>query len=288
MAAKEPVLRLLLVDDEEEFLLATSQALGRRGFAVTVAPNGVTALERIEAGPFDAVVLDVKMPDIDGIDVFHQIQERFPEIPIIILTGHPNLTDAFRTSRQGVAEYMSKPVEIEELAKSIRKAVRKAAASSTTESSKLSRGSLGDGLTPLRVMIVDDEPDLLDSLGRALRRRKMEVVTAGSGFSALELLEKELVDVMVLDIKMPGIDGLEVLRRVKKRFPSVQVILLSGHPSVENALEGINLGANEYMKKPAEIDDLVETITRLHRERQEVLEEQQRKLIDDIRRRYAD
>jgi len=283
-AINEPI-RLLLVDDEEEFLLATSQALSRRGFEVSVAPNGVTALDLIEEQPFDVVVLDVKMPDINGLEVFNQIRVRIPEMPVVILTGHPSIHDAFDTSRHGIADYISKPVDMEELASKARKAVadsRRRAGSSkpSAEAAVVTQA--------IDVMIVDDEVDLLDSLQKVFKRRNLNTVTAESGPAALAMLEERLVDVMVLDVKMPGMDGLQVLRRVKDKYPSVQVILLSGHPSVDAATKGIKLGASEYLKKPPDIDELVTTINRLFEERREMLEEQQKKLIEEIRRRYPE
>ncbi len=281
---KEPI-RLLLVDDEEEFLLATSQALSRRGFEVSVAPNGVSALELVAEQSFDVIVLDVKMPDINGLEVFSQIRSRIPEMPVIILTGHPSINDAFHTSRNGIAEYLSKPVEIDELASKARQVVSE----SGRKNASIIPSDDAAGVTEaIDVMIVDDEVELLDSLQRVFRRRNLNTVTVDSGQKALAMLEERLVDVMVLDVKMPGMDGIEVLRRVKSKHPSIQVILLTGHPSVKAATEGIKLGASEYLKKPPNIDELVTTIARLFRERQEILEEQQRKLIEEIKRRYPD
>jgi DNA-binding NtrC family response regulator len=286
MDANQAPIRLLLVDDEEEFLLATSQALGRRGFEVSAAPNGVTALEKVADEVFDVVVLDVKMPDIDGIEVFGQIRSRRPDMPVIILTGHPSIGDAFHTSKQGIAEYLSKPVEMDVLAKKARQVVIEARRK--IDGSRAPEEDVDARTGPINVLIVDDETDLLDSLQRVFTRRKLNTRTADSGPKALEILQEELVDVMVLDVKMPVMDGLEVLRRVRGRYPSILVILLSGHPSVEAALEGVKLGASEYLKKPPDIDELVATIVRLYGQRREILEAQQARLIDEIRRRYPD
>ncbi len=285
MDVNNSLIRLLLVDDEEEFLVATSQALGRRGFEVTVAPNGVTALDLVKKKTFDVIVLDVKMPDISGPDVFDQIRNSLPEIPVILLTGHPSVADAFTTSKRGIAAYISKPVDMDELANRARKVIAETKGKAADGEAN---NNAGEGIGPLTVMIVDDETDLLESLQRVFIRRKINTLIADSGPKALEMLKEELVDVMVLDVKMPGMDGLEVLRRVKEKHPYLQVIMLSGHPSVEAALEGVKLGASEYLKKPADIDELIATITRLYKQRQEMLEEQQKRLIDEIKRRYTD
>ena len=285
MNEQDRILRLLLVDDEEEFLTSTSRALSRRGFEVEVAPNGVTALELADSREFDAVVLDVKMPDIDGIDIFHQLRAKYPSLTILLLTGHGNIDDAFQTSKEGVADYLAKPIDMDELAVHVRRAVAHTEATLSLPDETLTAiGVPGE----VSVMLVDDELDFLDTMHKVLSRRQLEVSTASSGQEALDLLQESLVDVVVLDIKMPGMDGLDVLKRIKENYPSVQVILLSGHPSVEDATHGIRLGANEYLRKPPKMDELAETIHRLYRERQEAILAQQQKLIDEIRRRYPD
>jgi len=278
-------IRLLMVDDEEEFLVSSSQALGRRGFDVDVAPNGITALEKVEQQEFDVVVLDVKMPDVDGIQVFKEIRQKFPGLPVILLTGYGSISDAFKTSKEGVSDYLFKPIDIDDLANSIREAVEKAKTQAVQDSERTHETEPTEWI---RVMVVDDEVQFLESMKKVLSRRNMEVTTAESGDEALALLTESIVDVVVLDLKMPGMDGLEVLRRIKINNPSVEVVVLTGHPSVETAMEVINLGANEYLKKPPEISELVTTIRRLYEDRQKAILERQKKLIDEIRRRYPD
>ncbi len=108
-----------------------------------------------------------------------------------------------------------------------------------------------------RVLLVDDEADLTDTLAKRMRKRGVDAAVAHSGQEALDSLAQRLVDVVVLDVRMPGLDGIETLRELKRRHPLVEVILLSGHASVEVALEGMELGAFDYLLKPADIDDLL-------------------------------
>jgi two-component system OmpR family response regulator len=111
-----------------------------------------------------------------------------------------------------------------------------------------------------RVLVVDDELDFLETIVKLLNKRNLEVMGAESGEKALELLENEPFDVVVLDIRMPGMDGIETLREIKKRKPSTEVIMLTGHGSIESGLQGLQLGAYDYVMKPAELEDLVERI----------------------------
>ncbi len=122
MSTDEPAIRLLLVDDERDFLRAVSPGLERRGLRVTTAEDGATALALLGEGTTDVVVLDVKMPGMDGISVFRRITEMAPHVPVIMLTGHGSIQDAFETSRRGVYEYLTKPCRVETLAEVVRKA----------------------------------------------------------------------------------------------------------------------------------------------------------------------
>jgi DNA-binding NtrC family response regulator len=116
-----------------------------------------------------------------------------------------------------------------------------------------------------RVLLVDDERDFLEVLTRRLGKRDVNVVGVTSGEEALQYLQAKPIDVAVLDVKMPGMDGLTALREIKKLNPLIEVIMLTGHASLEVALEGMRSGAFDYLMKPAEIDELLYKIQDAHR-----------------------
>ncbi len=122
------------------------------------------------------------------------------------------------------------------------------------------------------ILIVDDEDDFRETLVKRLHKRHLNVFGAESGLKALELINKLIFDVVVLDVKMPGLDGLDTLREIKKKNPLIEVILLTGHASMESGVEGMDLGAFDYVMKPVNIDDLLEMIRRAY-ERKIVQEE---------------
>lgn len=109
----------------------------------------------------------------------------------------------------------------------------------------------------LRVLLIDDERDFLDTLVKRLRKRNLEVTGVNSGEEALQVLRATPLDVVVLDVRMPGMDGIQVLREIKTINPLIQVIMLTGHASVEVAVEGMELGAFDYLMKPANLDELL-------------------------------
>ncbi len=108
-----------------------------------------------------------------------------------------------------------------------------------------------------KILLVDDEAEFLDTVLKRLRKRGLQVTGAPSGEKALAYLDQNAVDVVVLDVKMPGMDGIQTLREIKKQNPLVEVIMLTGHASVEVAIEGMQLGAFDYLMKPINIDDLL-------------------------------
>lgn len=115
-------------------------------------------------------------------------------------------------------------------------------------------------LKSFKVLVVDDERDFLEPLVERLQLRKLQAQGVDSGEEALAFLALHPIDVIVLDVKMPGMDGLQVLREVKARHPLVEVVLLTGHASVESGMEGLELGAFDYLIKPVKLDDLMERI----------------------------
>ena len=109
----------------------------------------------------------------------------------------------------------------------------------------------------LNVLLVDDEVEFLETLLKRMKKRNVNVFGVKSGEEALKFLEQNPLDVVVLDVRMPGMDGIETLREIKKRHPLVEVIMLTGHANMEVAVQGMELGAFDYLMKPMDIDDLL-------------------------------
>jgi len=111
------------------------------------------------------------------------------------------------------------------------------------------------------VLIVDDEEDFLETLVKRMEQRKIDAAGVRSGEEALELMKQKSYDVVILDVKMPGgMDGIETLREMKKIQPLTEVILLTGHASVETSIEGMKLGAFDYVLKPVKLEDLLSKV----------------------------
>ena len=115
-------------------------------------------------------------------------------------------------------------------------------------------------MDPICVLIVDDEGQFVDAVVERLRLRGFDADGVTSGQDAMELLHQKSYDVVLLDVKMPGLGGLEVIEEIKEKWPGMQVVMLTGHGSSQDAEKGMELGAFKYVMKPVNIDDLTEIL----------------------------
>ena len=111
------------------------------------------------------------------------------------------------------------------------------------------------------VLLVDDEVPFVEAMARRLNKRNIDISTAFSGPEALDVIEKDRsIEVVILDVKMPGMDGIETLGQIRNKFPLQEVIMLTGHATVETGIEGMKLGAFDYLMKPCDMDVLLEKV----------------------------
>jgi len=108
------------------------------------------------------------------------------------------------------------------------------------------------------ILLTDDEVAFVETMSKRLTKKGFNVITAFSGDEALKVIaSNKMIDVVILDVKMPGKDGLETLKEIKSKFPLVEVIMLTGHATVESAIDGMKLGAYDYLMKPYELEQLL-------------------------------
>jgi len=116
-----------------------------------------------------------------------------------------------------------------------------------------------------RILLVDDEVAFANNLLKLLSKRGYDVVVVYNGADAVNMVGEKEFDVIILDMKMPGMDGIATLKEIKKKAPLVEVVILTGHGSVESGIEGMQLGAFDFLMKPVSIDDLQEKVSEAYR-----------------------
>lgn len=138
-----------------------------------------------------------------------------------------------------------------------------------------------------KVLLVDDEEDFVDNLAQRLELRGLKVQSATRGQDAVSMADSEEFDVIVLDLAMPGMDGLETLRRIRGKHPDAEVIMLTGHGSVKSSVRALKLGAEDYLEKPVDIKELTKKISEARDKRVLILQKQTKKEIEEILRTKA-
>ena len=136
-----------------------------------------------------------------------------------------------------------------------------------------------------KVLLVDDEEDFREILAQRMISRGLDVDTAESGIKALEMVDSKSYDAVILDLAMPVMDGIETLERLLKKHSELQVIVLTGHATVEKGVAAVKMGAADFLEKPAEIESLVEKIEEAEAKKLAIFEQDLNKKISDITRK---
>lgn len=133
-----------------------------------------------------------------------------------------------------------------------------------------------------RVLLVDDEEEFLRSLSLRLEMRGLKVTMANRGKDAVHLVQQQEFDAIVIDLAMPGMDGLETLRKIKDSHPDAEIIMLSGQGTVKKSIEAMKLGAEDFLEKPVEIQTLLEKIDEAKNKRIVILQKKSKEEIENI------
>ena len=138
-----------------------------------------------------------------------------------------------------------------------------------------------------RILLVDDEEEFLDILSERMRNRGMEVVTASSAKEALDKIEEDLFDAIILDFMMPEMNGLEAIEAIRAKKPELQVILLSGQATLEKGIEAMKLGAFDVVEKPADMETLIAKIKNAESKRALIVDKQTQEKVEEMLKRFG-
>src|SRR5438445_764702 len=266
---------VLIVDDDLALLQALPEALRLRMGEVTVdtADSAAAALDRIAARDYDAIVTDIKMPGMDGLALLTEIRTRRPDTPILMITGHGEHTLAIQALRGGAYDFIHKPIDRDQIVGSLHRAIADHARTRRVKDRQLALERCAAELEQIaeqlgrqqaRVLIVDDDPALLQALPQALRLRMggVKIDTANSAEAALDLIAAQDYDAIVTDIKMPGIDGLELLAEIRTQRPDTPTVMITGHGEHDLVVQALRGGAYDFIQKPIDRDHFVASLSR--------------------------
>jgi two-component system response regulator HydG len=206
---------ILVVDDNEDLLDTFALILKRRGFTVQTAGNGAAAIDKFKDNDFDVTLMDIVMPEMNGVEAFRKLKEMRPGAPIILMTAYSDEGLIQSAREEGVHRIIHKPIKIEQLIELIKEAA-----------------------STQPILVVDDDADICHTLTAVLKAQGYDVLSAGSGEEAVSITREKACQLAFIDVKLPNIDGLETLLRLKDINPDIVTIMMTGFRNeVKDALD---------------------------------------------------
>jgi len=251
---------ILVVDDERLICDLLRSVLAGHGHEVLMAMNGREGLELFKKHRPRFTLLDLRMPEMNGIEVLKQIRAIDPQAAVLILTAWGSDALEQQARQLGVVDFLSKGLSLDVLVDAMERTLQQTAQAASPAQAAAPGGAprtapvaAGDGDF---ILVVDDEPQIRDLLKRFLALRGYKVRVASDGQQALTMVEQEAPQLIVLDVYMPGINGVEVLRQLRRRKFTGGVILLTGSQDDKLLQEALDLGSVDVMGKPVDLERL--------------------------------
>jgi DNA-binding NtrC family response regulator len=237
---------ILVVDDNTDLLETFAMILRRRGFIVETAENGTSAVDKFKEHEYDVTLMDIVMPDMNGVEAFRKIREMVPDASIILMTAYSDEEMIQSAKNEGVNKVISKPIRIDQLIELINEAA-----------------------ADQPILIVDDDTDICSTLTEVLKLQGYDVVAAGSGEEAVMIAGEKECQMAFIDVKLPNIDGLETFLRLKEINPKMLTIMMTGFRNeVKDALvKAQEASAITCLYKPFDPAEAAELANRIGKKR---------------------
>jgi len=243
--------KILVVDDNREFCQNVNDILELKGYQVVTAYDGFKALGLVKQDGFELVLMDIKMPAMDGVETFKKVKEIAPDIPVIMVTAHA-VEDLIREAlREGAFGALKKPLDFDQVFELIERTCP--------------NGAL--------ILVVDDDENLCANLKDVLSDNGYRVSAAHDGEQAIQTAWENNFDIMLIDMKLPALNGLETYLSIRDFRPNVAVIIITGYPMEMSDLVGQALQQNAYtcLEKPIDTGKLVSLLERIKEEKEKVI-----------------
>jgi len=247
---------VLVVDDEEVLRDTMVEILTIGGFHVTGVSGGAAALGELDKHDYDLLISDVMMPKMNGMELVTKVHEKKPRLETIVVSGHGTEATKSRLDMMGVYGFLEKPVRAADLVS----LAGKAAVSNRLERIGCEKKDPQLVFSRERILIADDDLDMLELLYDVLSQHGYNVTTVHNGELAYEKLLINDYDMIILDINMPGMNGIETVKTIRENDPFTYVLLISGEAMKSEIQEALNNGANKFLAKPFKTSVLLELV----------------------------
>lgn len=230
--------KILVVDDQAGMRLTLKGILGKKGYRVSLAESGEAALEAVKAEDFRVIFMDIKMPGLSGVDALVKIKAMKPKTAVIMMTAYALEDDIRRAIREGAYTVLNKPFDMERILDII---------TDCLENRTL-------------VMVVDDRIQDRNLLKTVLEQRGYRVVDVETGEECIKQLRERKFQIVLLDVKLPGIDGIQTLRELKSIRPDVSVVMITGYTLEQQVQQAIMEGSYACLNKPYNVEKLLDVV----------------------------
>ncbi|MEP6759331.1 MAG: response regulator, partial [Actinomycetota bacterium] len=261
--------RALVVDDNETNRRLMVALLGAWGIQSVTVEGHVGALAALDQGRFDVVVLDMLMPEVDGLDLAAQLHARVPGLPIVLASSvsqHEVASDT-RWEAAGIAAVVVKPIKASPLHGALAEALDATVNADDRQTTSALDADLGTR-HPLRILLAEDNVVNQKLAIRLLEKLGYRADIAGNGIETLEALERQRYDLLLSDVQMPEMDGLEATRRIIERWPVGErpwIVAMTAEAMSGDRERCLEAGMNDYLTKPIRVEELVAAIKRTPR-----------------------
>lgn len=255
LAVKVVMAKILVADDETSIRVLCYELFTRSGHEVITVPRGDQALSMLATEKPDLVLLDIHIPGESGLSLLKKMRERNPRLPLVVFSGFVTAELEKQAFEAGAVEVVQKGIEISALRDKILKVL---------EAKNRLFGDTAAGKREEKILVVDDEEPVRRLLVEFFSRKGFSVQAAKNGEEAVQMVEKIKPSVVLLDMRMPGMDGLVTLKKIREIAPEVGVVMATAVQDEEIAKEASALGAYHYVLKPFDLQYLeLVVLTRL-------------------------
>lgn len=239
-------LKILVVDDDRRMVKTICDILNVKGYAAMPTYSGEEALGQVREAPPDCVLMDIKMPGIDGVATLKIIKELMPELPVVLMSAYAAEEQVAEAKRHGASTVLGKPIDFKQILSFL---------------SLLQKDE--------SILVVDNDPVFCKTLKDILTARGYQVTTEMEPDSALRSMEESYKLVVILDLKLGAIDGLDVLKDIRVKYPAKPVVMVTGYGSDKTASieSGMKIGACASLYKPFAMDELIKIIEEISRKK---------------------
>jgi len=237
---------ILVVDDLRSMRLTLGGILEDKGHNVVTVENGYQAIEAVRESHFDAIFMDIKMPGINGVQTFREVKKIDPKAVVIMMTAYSVEELVKEALEEGAYAVVYKPFDIDRIIAIIEKLLERTL-----------------------ILVVDDQFADRETLKGILEDKGYRVATAQDGAEAIEMVRSKHYDIIFLDVRLPGMDGVETFEQVKKIDPQATVIMMTGYTEEDLVKRAITQGAYTCIYKPFDMEKVISLVEDITKERKE-------------------